>query len=217
MAHDTTHDAEPIEGTISEDTAPDATHDSTSDSAPEPAYVVTITEAARLTTWSVRTIQRKLDKKPEPELQAVTMAGKRCVVLPVALVAPGVKIDTAQILAHDTTGDRSATLDSTSLKTSRDTTGDTEHDTAAIVPVRGGGVEVLAMFAQAIADSIESRTSVQETAAKLVLSLDECRTLTGFSQGTLKAAISAGELKAQKIGRGWKVKRSDLERFVEGL
>ncbi len=54
-------------------------------------------------------------------------------------------------------------------------------------------------------------------ATKLVLTLNECRALTSFSQGTLKAAINDGKLKAQKIGRGWKVKRSDLDKYVENL
>ncbi len=63
----------------------------------------------------------------------------------------------------------------------------------------------------------EERLDSTLLAAKLVLTLNECRALTSFSQATLKAAISDGKLKAQKIGRGWKVKRSDLDKYVENL
>lgn len=52
---------------------------------------------------------------------------------------------------------------------------------------------------------------------KLVLSLKEVQALTGFSRERLREAIKNGFLKAQKIGNGWKVKRKDLESYVENL
>jgi excisionase family DNA binding protein len=50
---------------------------------------------------------------------------------------------------------------------------------------------------------------------KLFLTLREAQALSGLSRGHLKEAINEGSLKAQIIGRGWKVKRKDLEAFVE--
>ena len=52
---------------------------------------------------------------------------------------------------------------------------------------------------------------------KLVLSLKEAQALTGFSRERLREAIKDGSLKAQKIGNGWKVKRRDLDFYVESL
>jgi excisionase family DNA binding protein len=50
---------------------------------------------------------------------------------------------------------------------------------------------------------------------KLLLSLREVQSLTGLSRVKLRQAVSEGKLKAQIIGRGWKVKRSELDRYVE--
>ena len=55
------------------------------------------------------------------------------------------------------------------------------------------------------------------TENKLLLTLPECSALTGLSRGVLRAAIDGGSLKAAQIGRGWKVKRRDLESYIEEL
>jgi predicted DNA-binding protein (UPF0251 family) len=54
---------------------------------------------------------------------------------------------------------------------------------------------------------------------KLVLSLREASALAGISRDRLLSAIEAGKLKASKdkVRRGWAVKRSDLENFVNKL
>lgn len=51
-------------------------------------------------------------------------------------------------------------------------------------------------------------------AEKLVLSLDEAQALTGISKAHLRAAIAGGGLRAQRIGRGWKMRRVDLEKYL---
>lgn len=53
--------------------------------------------------------------------------------------------------------------------------------------------------------------------AKLLLKLDEAAALTGLSRDTLRAAIADGTLEAKQIGRAWRVKRSDLDSYIEGL
>ena len=52
---------------------------------------------------------------------------------------------------------------------------------------------------------------------KLTLSLQEAAQLSGLSRGHLRQAIEGKKLKARIIGRGWKVKREDLEAYVRKL
>lgn len=52
---------------------------------------------------------------------------------------------------------------------------------------------------------------------KLLLTLSEVRALTGLSRETLREAISDGRLKAQIVGKAWRVKRKDLEEYIENL
>lgn len=61
---------------------------------------------------------------------------------------------------------------------------------------------------------IKDKISVDK---KLTLSLAEAAQLAGLSKNYLKKAIDGGELKAAKRGKGWNIKRSDLEMWVEGL
>jgi excisionase family DNA binding protein len=72
-------------------------------------------------------------------------------------------------------------------------------------------------FAAMIAAAINSAPSVSDLAHKLTLSLVEAAQLSGLSRGHLRAAITGKKLKARIIGRGWKVKRSDLESYVGKL
>jgi excisionase family DNA binding protein len=52
---------------------------------------------------------------------------------------------------------------------------------------------------------------------KIVLTLKDAVALTSLSEDTLYAAIKAGKLNAKKIGKGWKIKRSDLNDFAAKL
>lgn len=54
-------------------------------------------------------------------------------------------------------------------------------------------------------------------ADKLLLTLPEAQALTGLSKEVLRGAIASGELKAKLIGKSWRVKRSDLEAYVDQL
>jgi len=53
--------------------------------------------------------------------------------------------------------------------------------------------------------------------SKLLLTLDEARALTGLSRDALRAAIEAKKLKGKIIGRGFKVKRADLDTYIDKL
>lgn len=55
------------------------------------------------------------------------------------------------------------------------------------------------------------------TADKLLLSLDEAAALTGLSAARLRSAIGEEKLVARKVGRAWKMRRGDVERFVDSI
>jgi excisionase family DNA binding protein len=52
---------------------------------------------------------------------------------------------------------------------------------------------------------------------KLTLSLSEASHLSGLSRGFLTEAIHGKRLKAAKRGRGWNIKRADLDSYVKKL
>jgi excisionase family DNA binding protein len=54
-------------------------------------------------------------------------------------------------------------------------------------------------------------------ADKPLLKLDEAAALTGLSRQILRQAIEDGKLKGRIIGRGFRVKRADLDEFVKNL
>jgi excisionase family DNA binding protein len=72
-------------------------------------------------------------------------------------------------------------------------------------------------FARVLAAAIAQERRGATVADKLLLSLEECRTLTGLSRATLRSAIEDGALKARVIGRGFKVKRAELDKYIGKL
>ena len=62
-----------------------------------------------------------------------------------------------------------------------------------------------------------AEASLADLAHKLTLSLMEAAQLSGLSRGHLRQAIENKKLKARIIGRGWRVKRDDLEAYVKKL
>lgn len=88
----------------------------------------------------------------------------------------------------------------------------------------GAQASQMEAFARFIVEAVQAEKPATETApslsdlsAKLLLSLPEAQALTGLSRETLRAAIEAGELAARQLGRGWKIKRRDLESYIENL
>jgi excisionase family DNA binding protein len=63
----------------------------------------------------------------------------------------------------------------------------------------------------------EPRSASVRVSEKILLNLSDCRLLTGLSEANLREAIKTNKLKATIIGRGWKVKRQDLDKFIDGL
>jgi len=54
-------------------------------------------------------------------------------------------------------------------------------------------------------------------AEKILLTISEAQELTGLSREILRDAIASGSLKSKKIGKPWRIKRTDLDAFVENL
>ncbi len=63
----------------------------------------------------------------------------------------------------------------------------------------------------------QSQRSSTPAYHKLLLTLAEAQELTGLSRAILRQGISEGTLKAQVIGKSWRIKYTDLERYVEKL
>jgi excisionase family DNA binding protein len=59
--------------------------------------------------------------------------------------------------------------------------------------------------------------TIADIAAKTLLKLDEAQKLTGLSREILRAAIKAGKLKAKLIGRAWRIKKTDLDNYIQKL
>jgi excisionase family DNA binding protein len=100
---------------------------------------------------------------------------------------------------------------------------DTSASTTNMARVNASGVSGLVAgdFAGRLLGALESlRLPVKDAvplADKLTLNLAEASALAGLSKGFLMVAVKSKKLKAAKRGRGWNVKRSDLDIFVSKL
>jgi excisionase family DNA binding protein len=75
-------------------------------------------------------------------------------------------------------------------------------------------------FLQQIAATIREGQKAPASASvgeKIMLTLADASALTSLSKGFLTDAIHEKKLRAQKLGRGWKIKRTDLDAFVKKL
>jgi hypothetical protein len=75
----------------------------------------------------------------------------------------------------------------------------------------------VASLIEAITNREEVRSASVRVSEKLLLSVKDCRFLTGLSEQAIRDAIRDERLKSRVIGRGLKVKRSDLDDFIEKL
>jgi excisionase family DNA binding protein len=77
----------------------------------------------------------------------------------------------------------------------------------------------LALLTEAIKNlqTFPTAPSAVKIENKLLLTLREVQALTGLSREILREAIEQGQLKAQIIGKAWRVKRQDLEEYIENL
>ncbi len=76
-------------------------------------------------------------------------------------------------------------------------------------------VEAIRGLLEEIGD--KPRSASVRVSEKLLLNINDCRLLTGLSDAELRRAIKEGNLNARIIGRGYKVKRADLDEFIKRL
>jgi excisionase family DNA binding protein len=74
--------------------------------------------------------------------------------------------------------------------------------------------QLLALIATAMQPGPAGTHAPVAVENKLILTLAEAQALTNLSRDHLRAAIETGKLKARIIGRGWKIKRADLDKYV---
>lgn len=55
------------------------------------------------------------------------------------------------------------------------------------------------------------------TADKILLSVEDAMSLTTLSRAVVMDAVKNGQLPAQKFGRAWKIKRRDLDAWIDNL
>ncbi len=65
--------------------------------------------------------------------------------------------------------------------------------------------------------SDKPRSASIRLSEKILLTINDCRLLTGLSRQLLRQAIEDGKLKGRIIGRGFRVKRDDLDAFIKKL
>lgn len=82
--------------------------------------------------------------------------------------------------------------------------------------VKGDKGVNLQAFLSAVAEATTTPRAVP-IEAKLTLTLRDASKLSGLSRGYLLEAIKGKKLKAAKRGRGWNIKRADLEAWVSKL
>lgn len=98
---------------------------------------------------------------------------------------------------------------------------ETGQDSTAIVVVpRGRGMRpsnALAIIEGSARQRETGQRAFVPTSDKLLLSLEEAGALTGLSVARLRLAIGEERLTARKVGRAWKMRRGDVERFVDSI
>jgi excisionase family DNA binding protein len=66
-------------------------------------------------------------------------------------------------------------------------------------------------------DNHGSRVTATELRSKLLLTLDEAQIVTGLSRDLLLEAIKNGELPSKIMGKAYRIKTQDLERYIQEL
>ncbi len=72
-------------------------------------------------------------------------------------------------------------------------------------------------FVEVFRNSLTNQKTIVPIADKVLLTVKDCQLLTGLAEQTIRDAIRDEKLKARVIGRGYKIKRGDLNEFVTNL
>jgi Helix-turn-helix domain len=66
-------------------------------------------------------------------------------------------------------------------------------------------------------DNLGNRRTITELRSKPLITLDEAQIITGLSREILMDAIKAEQLPARIMGKSWRVKQKDLDRYIDEL
>jgi excisionase family DNA binding protein len=92
------------------------------------------------------------------------------------------------------------------------------HDTGdKLARVTPSGLSLAQAIGQAIGEHLPKQNGYVPVESKLTLTLKEAASLSGLSRSFLVGAIHNKKLKAAKRGRGWNIKRGDLDVYVKAL
>jgi excisionase family DNA binding protein len=92
-----------------------------------------------------------------------------------------------------------------------------KQKTDTALTLRASAPNLAQMFAAAFQAYKETEQGSVAVTDKLTLALDEASILAGLSKSYLVADIHAKKLKAAKRGRGWNIKRADLDAYISKL
>ncbi len=153
-------------------------------------------QAAKFLGISVRTLQRHVQRG---EIAVAYVRGKR---------GDEATFDETELARFKTTLERPAYVTRA--------TGDSIPGAPSQAIARRIDAGSLAEYLSAILEQRREPPAVA-ISDKLMLTLAEAAQLAGLSRDHLRAAISEEKLKGRIIGRGFKVKRDDLEAYVRKL
>jgi excisionase family DNA binding protein len=93
--------------------------------------------------------------------------------------------------------------------------GSATSESSAMVRASDTGLSVLT----AIMEAARSAPALPPVSIgeKIMLTLTDASAITSLSVGHLRAAIHSGKLKGRIIGRGYRIKRSDLDAYIKRL
>lgn len=86
-----------------------------------------------------------------------------------------------------------------------------------LMRVTQSGLALAQAIGQAIGEQLPKPNGHVPIESKLTLTLKEAASLSGLSRSFLVGAIHNKKLKAAKRGRGWNIKRADLDSYVSKL
>lgn len=90
-----------------------------------------------------------------------------------------------------------------------------KHDKHGALVLRSGSRADLAAFITAL-DKARG-LSIADIAAKPLLTRAEAQRYTGLSRELLHEAVESGKVKEIKLGRAYRIKRTDLDAYIEQL
>jgi len=97
-----------------------------------------------------------------------------------------------------------------------------KDQSTALTTTKLANVQLVAFVAE-LAEAVKSIRQTQKSqpqanvGEKMMLSPGEAAAVAGLSENFIRSKMKAGKLKAKIYGRGYKIKRSDLDAFIKKL